>query len=773
MFYIDFIIVFTVATASVVYETIATKPKKNYLHKDKNNRTDLNAIASTPHKNSLKHLTVQEIATGIACHDFLVSRKTAKNPWIAPKNSTVTKTDQRELSSNKRINSLFYKIDSYYQNLVQTRLNPLLAGKSREIFLKEMANGDGRKLTSFEKQANRRLGVSIIAIGLTVLMYSTGLPLLPLIVPAAFFVYFPWLDGLYKSLIIDRKLSIIAPFVMFDVGIWLTGQYLLATFSYAFFTLFHKIRFITHINTRQSLLDVFELHIHHVWLDKNGIEVKVPIDTVCLGDILIIDSGQLIPVDGIVVSGSALVDQHQLTGESQAVEKLPGDSVLASTLLLAGRLRVRVEKTGSDTVATKIANLLKQTVDDYGNDIAHYLSEVEHTLYPVLLGGLLGFIIAGPYAGIAVFGANLVICTVALKMLNMLNVLNKATTHNVLIKDGHAIEKLGSIDTLVFDKTGTLTLEQPRFIGIHTLAGFSEDDVLILAATAEHKQTHPVALAIVDEANRRELELQTHNGSEYEIGFGIKLMLDGLSVRVGSLRFMTQENVAIPDDIQPEIDRCFAEGISLVFVAQQHVLIGIIELATTLRPEAKSLVNGLKASGILVYILSGDREAPTKKLAEQLGVDKYFADTLPNAKAEIIRKLKAEGRIVGFIGDGINDSIALREADVSLSFRAATQIASDSAQIILMNDNLEHLQFLFTLSHAFNHRIKINYQHSLILSLVAGTAAIVSPHRFVIVQGLYIANYVFGFITASQPFINHHQEIINEQHHEQGTNHPV
>jgi Cu2+-exporting ATPase len=455
-----------------------------------------------------------------------------------------------------------------------------------------------------------------------------------------------------------------------------------------------------------------------------------------------------------------LVDQHRLTGEAQPVEKTIGDSVFAATLVLGGRLRVRVEKSGDDTTAAKIADVLKQTVEYEVDHLRAQFASVEHTVWPMMAGGLFGWLVAGPVAGAAVLGSNYVVGVVPLRMITLLNALSAGSENGVLIKDGRALEALQGIDTLVFDKTGTLTLEQPHIIAIHICAGHDENEVLAFAATAEHRQTHPIALAILAEAQKRNLELPNIDETFYEVGYGLKVKLDNVELLVGSYRFMELEHIVVPTVIQTHIARCNAEGRSLVYVAVGGVLVGAIELDAALRPEALAIVGWLKQRGLELYIISGDQEAPTRRLAEELNMDGYFSNVLPEGKATLIQTLQADGKKVCFIGDGINDAIALRKANVSVSFRGATTVASDSAQIVLMDDNLEQLKLLFELAHAYDDNLAANYRQAVNRSLVAAAAVLVLPYKFVIVEGFWILTFVNGIRIATRSLLNPPKEEV-------------
>ena len=266
------------------------------------------------------------------------------------------------------------------------------------------------------------------------------------------------------------------------------------------------------------------------------------------------------------------------------------------------------------------------------------------------------------------------------------------------------MELLKDVDTVIFDKTGTLTLDQPEIGDIHTCAEENVDTVLAYAAAAEHRQTHPIARAILAEASKRRVPVPEVDGARYEMGFGLSVQLDDQLIRVGSERYMSLEQIAIPCGIQSVLDTGQENGNSLVMVAVDDQLVGAIELRAALRPEVKAVVAELCERQLRIVILSGDQEEPTRKLARELGISSYYANTFPEEKASRVAQLQAEGRSVCFVGDGINDSISLKKANVSISLRGASTAAMDSAQIVLMDQGLRQLPFILNLSHEFEGR---------------------------------------------------------------------
>jgi P-type E1-E2 ATPase len=287
------------------------------------------------------------------------------------------------------------------------------------------------------------------------------------------------------------------------------------------------------------------------------------------------------------------------------------------------------------------------------------------------------------------------------------------------------LELLRQVDTIIFDKTGTLTEEQPHVCTIYSCSSYSKNDILIYAATAEYKQKHPLAKAILQEAENRQLSVLPIEDSEYKLGYGIAVYVDGKTIYVGSERFMNVEGITIPSGIKQQQDFCHEQGYTLVIVAIDSEVIGAIELLPTVRPEAKVVIDSLKQRPNIkaMYIISGDHETPTKKLAQELGIDNYFAETLPEDKANIIEQLQQQGHFICYIGDGINDSIALKKSQVSISLRGASTIATDTANIVLMDQGLSHLNPLFDIAEKYNANMNRTFAFMIIPGIIGMSGA--------------------------------------------------
>ena len=464
----------------------------------------------------------------------------------------------------------------------------------------------------------------------------------------------------------------------------------------------------TEDNSKKLLLNAFGKQPRFVWLvTEAGVEVEVSLDKVNAGDIVVAHTGDMVPVDGHVVEGMAMIDQQALTGESTPAEKGVGDRVFASTIMVAGKIYISVEKAGSETASAKISQILndtagyKLTSQNKGERLA------DTAVVPTLAVGALAFATLGPHAGVAVLNSDLGTGIRMAAPLAMLSTLALCAQKGILVKDGRALELMGEIDTVLFDKTGTLTRERPEVGRIIAANGHTEAEILLFAATAEQKFHHPIAMAILHKAEELGLELAKTDETQYKVGYGISVGINGHTIRVGSRRYLEMEGIPLTPEVEAALDEAHQDGYTMVMVGVDGQLGGALELQAAVRPEVRDIVDGLRKRGIKhLAIISGDHEAPTRKLAEELGMDRYFAQVLPADKADYVERLQKEGRKVCFVGDGINDSIALKQANVSISLRGATSIATDTAQIVFMEQGLGKLCELRDIAQAMDRNVR-------------------------------------------------------------------
>lgn len=606
-------------------------------------------------------------------------------------------------------------------------------------------------LVKIEQMLDRHFKISSVSLAVTTGSALFYPPLQVLGVPGilytAFTLVFP---DAYQSLQ-KGKIGVAVVDSIAIVGMLATGNFFIATAATWLIMLSLKVLHQTEDHSLRQLVNILGDQSRHVWVEKEGVAVAIPLADVRLQDRIIVSAGETIPVDGIIAQGTVSVDQHILTGESQPVEKGVGDSVFASTLVLAGKMSVVVERAGAETVAAQIGQVLNRTADYRLSVQARGQEIADQAAVPTLLLGAVTLPFLGLSSAVAAlqsaFGYNMRL----ISPISVLNFLKIMADQGILIKDGRSLEALRQVDTIVFDKTGTLTLEQPQVKAIYGCNSFTEETVLTYAYAAEYRQTHPIAKAIVQAARQRQLLLHEIDHAQYETGYGIKVTLTEQVIQVGSARFMTMSGIVIPPEITALESTGHAQGHSFVYVAINQQLGGAIELQPTIRPEAQSIVQAMQNLGMTTYIISGDRAEPTQRLAHTLGIDHYFAEVLPEQKAALVGKLQAEGKFVCFIGDGINDAIALKKTNVAISLRGATTVATDTAHILLLNGRLNLLTPLFATARHFERNMQVNF----ITTIIPGVVCIAGVFfwRFGILHAtaLYCIGLAAGLTNAMLP----------------------
>jgi len=585
----------------------------------------------------------------------------------------------------------------------------------------QMSASARASLRAEDMKLNQDMALSATALGLTVAgalgAHPLGLLSLPILIKLAL----PYLREGYHSLVEKRRVDAAVRDAVVMGGLIGTGLFSITALAEGTYALGKKIVLRTRLRSEEALTGALGEHERTMWIiASNGQEIEIPFERLKPGDELFVSGGQRIPADGAIVHGVATIDRHMLTGESQPVEGGVGDTVFASTLVVSGKIRLRVDKSGQETTAAQIAEILRNTAD-YPSSVELWSKQFsEQAAAPMLALGVVALPVGGVSAMVAVLISDVAWDARLTGPLSVLNYLHLATRQGILIKDGRALELLSKVNTVVFDKTGTLTLEQPELGQIYVCNGLDENQLLTYAASAEARQTHPIARAILQAAQTRQLDLSAYQDAHYEAGFGILVQLADTRVHVGSARYMAMEGIDIPADLRASQVVGQAQGYTYVYVAVDSLLRGMIELRPAIRPEVKRLVQQLKARNLSLYILSGDHQQVTAALAEHLGIANYYAEVLPTGKADIVERLQADGASVCFVGDGINDAIALKKAHVSVSLRGASTVATDAASMVLMDGNLERLGRLFQIADG----LSANLRGDLLASFVPGAVAI-------------------------------------------------
>lgn len=533
-----------------------------------------------------------------------------------------------------------------------------------------------------------------------------------------------------RKLGIDALLNVTAGLLLFKTQVFVCSAIMLVYAA--------NRKFLAEVKgqSSQSVIDSFKLFPHKAFVllqpadpSAEPVEVERDLPEIQVGDIVVVNPGEMIPVDGVIKFGQALVDQQRLNGEQQPAELGPGSLVYALTVVISGRIGIRTERTGGTTTASQIAEILANTVEHKTDMQLRAESIMNKTVAPTLLVGAVFSPLIGLTATAAFLSSHPRYKPILATSIGLLQALNQASENGILIRDGRTFDLITQVDTVVFDKTGTLTLEQPEVAHIHPYKGYDKNTILMLAAAAEQRHPHPVAQAIVQAANAQGLDIPKVGSPDYQMGLGLQVEYVGKALLVGSLRYMRQSIAAFPADLAGLEESCHRDGHTLIGVALDGQLIGLLQLQAQVRPEAASIITGLRERGIQnIYILSGDHAAPTAYLAGQLGIDTYFAETLPEQKAQIIEQLQNQGKSVCYVGDGINDAIALKKAHVSVSLSGASSIAMDSAQVILMDKTLSQLCTFIDLAQASKKSIRTSF------------GIIVIPNAITAVATLFILN---------------------------------
>ena len=467
---------------------------------------------------------------------------------------------------------------------------------------------------------------------------------------------------------------------------------------------------------------------------RDGQEVDVQIDTVVAGDVILVRPGEKIPVDGEVVEGYSAVDESMLTGESMPVDKQTGDQVFGATLNKTGAFQFRAMKVGHDTVLSQIIRLVEEAQGSKA-PIQRLADRVAAYFVPAVIGVALAvflfWLFLGPdptltFALLVLVAVLIIACPCALGLATPTAIIvgtGKGAGQGVLVRSAQALEIAHRVTTVVLDKTGTLTTGQPVVTDVIAI-GTSENELLQMAASAERGSEHPLGEAIVAEAQVRNLDLEHLDHFLAIPGQGIEARVNGYTVRLGNQTLMQAGGVDLNGLADTALDLA-NQGKTPMFVATNGTALGLIAVADTLKPTSREGVAGLQRLGLEVVMLTGDNPQTAQAIAGQLGVDRVEAEVLPQDKAEVVRRLQAEGKVVAMVGDGINDAPALAQADVGMAMGTGTDVAMESADITLMRGDVKDVVTALNLSRQTIRTIKQNlfwafFYNLLLIPVAAG-----------------------------------------------------
>lgn len=464
----------------------------------------------------------------------------------------------------------------------------------------------------------------------------------------------------------------------------------------------------------RKLLDLQPRMAHVI---RDGSEVDVPVESVKVEDLLVIRPGERIPVDGVVTEGNSAIDQSAITGESIPVEKTVGDEVIGATINTSGLLKVRASKVGADTVLSKIVRLVEEAQMARA-PIQRLADRVSAYFVPAVIliatASALGWYFLGGlplnFAVLAFVSVIIIACPCALGIATPAAILvgtAKGAQNGILIKGGEYLETAHKLKAIVFDKTGTLTRGKPAVTDVLPANPHSAEEVLQLAAVAEKGSEHPLGRAVVQAAEAKSLNIPAASSFKAVPGQGVVVEYNGRTLLLGNRKLMAKYNLNFKS-VETEISRLEAEGKTVMVLSSEKEPLGVIGLADTLKEEAPEAVRQLQRMKIEVIMLTGDNSRTAKAIAGKLSISRVIADVLPEQKEEIIKELQKEGKIVGMVGDGINDAPALAAANVGIAIGSGTDVAVETGGIVLIRDNLKDVVTSIELSKATVRKIKQN-----------------------------------------------------------------
>ena len=450
---------------------------------------------------------------------------------------------------------------------------------------------------------------------------------------------------------------------------------------------------------------------------RNGTEVTVAADQIRAGETVIIRQGGRIPVDGTVTKGSGAVDESALTGESMPVEKTPGSSAVSATVLTSGYLELTADRVGADTTLSQIVQLMEQAASSKA-PISRLADKISAVFVPVVISiAVLAAVLWATVGGMGIrfclsigIAVLVISCPCALGLATPVAITvatGKAAERGILIKSAASLELLGRVDTVVLDKTGTVTAGTPQVTDVLCVPGVTEEELLCAAASLEKPSGHPLADAIVQEAARRSIPLCAVSDFNAVPGGGVQAVLDGKTLYAGNDRYMTLIGAGTAA-LRAAAEMLAAAGKTPLYFAEEQQLLGVVAVADVVKPDSAAAIAALRRSGREVVLLTGDDRRTAEAIARQVGVERVIAQVLPQDKARCVEELQKDGRLVAMVGDGVNDAPALVTADVGLAIGAGTDVAIESADVVLMHNSLMDIVDAAALSRATLRNIRQN-----------------------------------------------------------------
>jgi Cu+-exporting ATPase len=502
---------------------------------------------------------------------------------------------------------------------------------------------------------------------------------------------------------------------------------------------------------------------------RDGQEIEIPVEEIQVGDLIRVRPGEKIPTDAVIMEGRASIDEKMLTGESIPVEKKAGDEVFGATVNQTGLITIKATKVGSDTTLAQIVKLVEEAhaaqapIQRFADRIAEYFVPV---VVLVAVGVLLGWdLVAGRgflYGFTAFIAVLIIACPCALGLATPAAIVvgtGKGASNGILIKGGETLERAEKISVVVFDKTGTITVGEPSVTDVEANAGFADSDLLKTVAAVESGSEHPIGQAIVKRAKANGITIPTPIDFEAIPGMGVRARVDGREALVGNRMLFANRGIDIgkTDDV---VSRLENEGKTAMIAAIDGRLAGVLAVADTIKPSARDAVSEIKKMGLRVIMLTGDNTRTAKTIASQAGIDEVIAEVLPGAKANVIKKLKDEGYLVAMVGDGINDAPALAQADLGIAIGSGTDVAIETAGVVLIKNDLRDVVGAIRLSRATMSKIKQNlfwaFAYNTVLIPVAASGFL-NPIFAGVAMALSSVSVVTNSLTLNRVKLSHGQ----------------
>ncbi len=513
-----------------------------------------------------------------------------------------------------------------------------------------------------------------------------------------------------------------------------TGEYLTANFTHLLLQIGEYLEHSTERSSTQMLEQLIQTDLDGlVWVEKGGQQIQVPANDVAIGDIVVVGTGNRIPIDGVIVTGVALVNQTSITGESVPVKKDKGDAVHSGSVVEEGQIKIWAEHVGNDTTMARMGRFIESSLQQKSFS-QERSDDLAQKLVPITLG-LAGGIFALTRNFMRTAAVLQADYSCALKLTTpvvLKSSMYSAARNGILVKGGQALEDLAKVETLVFDKTGTLTEGRLAVEKVIPLAdGWDSESLLNLAASAEEHYFHPVAEAIVQAAKEKSFKHWDHGEVTFIVAHGVTTTVADEAVHIGSRHFLESHHHVDYSAYEGQIQDLLHDGHNLLYIAKEDVLLGMIALTDTLRSEAKSTLARLKQLGVKKFVmLTGDHHIKANALAKELNIDQVISEVMPEDKASIVEGLQKSGQKIAFVGDGVNDSPALAIADVGISMHKGSELAQETADISLMEDSLTTVANAVEISQKSIQQVNNNFNFAVGVNtaiLLAASANMLSP----------------------------------------------